>query len=34
MKERFQPVEIEIIRFDLEDVIATSGDCENEGDEI
>ncbi len=36
MKERYFTVDMEIITFDSEDVITTSGiiDCPNEGDEI
>ena len=33
MKQKFEPIEVEIIHFDLEDVIAASG-CEWEGEEL
>lgn len=34
MKEKYQPMDMEIIIFDAEDVITTSGDCPNETDEF
>jgi len=35
MKEKYQPIEIEVIPFNTEDVITTSGDdtCRWEGEE-
>ena len=33
MKEKYQPMEMEVITFDAEDVITTSGDCPWEGEE-
>ena len=34
MKERFENAEIEVIRFEKDDVIATSGGIETPGDNI
>lgn len=34
MKQKFEPAEVEIIRFDIEDVITASNICEWEGPEL
>ena len=34
MKEKFENAEIEIIRFEKEDLIATSGNDDTSGDQI
>ena len=36
MEKEYEPVDMEIILFDSEDVITTSGnpDCQEEGDEV
>lgn len=33
MKQKFEPVEVEVICFDLEDIIATSSICPWQGEE-
>ena len=32
MKEKYEALEVEVIEFDTEDVIVTSGEGENEGE--